>query len=338
MQRLAAEKQDVLVRVSTGSALILGLASGLLNVGPTTLYLLTYHPRRCSANCVFCSQAKTNRSKEDLLSRVTWPVFRLEEVLNALTMKRGHVRRVCIQAVNYANVVDGIVAIASHILSRISIDISVSCQPVDSGALHRLRHVGVDRISIPVDAVNPKLFDTLKGHAAGGPYSWQGHMNALRQAVSVFGAGRVTTHVIVGLGEIDRDVLEFIQEMADLGICPALFAFTPIPGTRLENRDPPPISRYRLLQTARYIIVNGLARSEDMKFDASEALVDLGVSREELRHVIESGLPYLTSGCPNCNRPFYNEKPSGPLYNFPRPLNPSEIEEIERTVRESCRD
>ena len=75
-----------------------------------------------------------------------------------------------------------------------------------------------------------------------------------------------------------------------------------------------------------------------MKFDASEALVDLGVSREERRHVIESGLPYLTSGCPNCNRPFYNEKPSGQLYNFPRPLNSSEIEEIERIVRDGCRD
>ena len=338
MQRLAVGKQEILVRVSTGSALTLGLASGFLDAGPTTLYLLTYHPGRCSANCVFCSQAKTSRSREDLLSRVTWPVFRLEEVLSALTMNRGNVHRVCIQAVNYANVIDDVVSITSHILSRISIDVSVSCQPVDPEALHRLRYAGVDRISIPVDAANSKLFDILKGHAAGGPYSWQGHMNALRQAISVFGAGRVTTHVIVGLGEADRDVLEFIQGMADLGICPALFAFTPIPGTRLEDRDPPPISRYRLLQTARYMIVNGLARSEDMKFDASGTLVDLGVSREELRHVIESGLPYLTSGCPNCNRPFYNEKPSGPLYNFPRPLNSSEIEEIERIVGAGCRD
>jgi len=338
MQRLAVAKQEVLVRVSTGSALTLGLASGLLDAGPTTLYLLTYHPGRCSANCVFCSQAKTSRSREDLLSRVTWPVFRLEEVLSALTMNRGNVHRVCIQAVNYANVIDDVVSITSHILSRISIDVSVSCQPVDPEALHRLRYAGVDRISIPVDAANSKLFDILKGHAAGGPYSWQGHMYALRQAVSVFGAGRVTTHVIVGLGETDRDVLEFIQEMVDLGICPALFAFTPIPGTRLGDRDPPPISRYRLLQTARYVIVNGLVRSEDMKFDASEALVDLGVSREELRHVIEFGLPYLTSGCPNCNRPFYNERPGGPLFNFPRPLNPLEIEEIERIVREGCRD
>ncbi|HDI74230.1 MAG TPA: hypothetical protein ENF57_04430 [Candidatus Korarchaeota archaeon] len=26
---------------------------------------------------------------------------------------------------------------------------------------------------------------------------------------------------------------------------------------------------------------------------------------------------FLTSGCPSCNRPFYNERPRGPIYNFP---------------------
>ena len=25
----------------------------------------------------------------------------------------------------------------------------------------------------------------------------------------------------------------------------------------------------------------------------------------------------LTSGCPGCNRPFYNERPRGPIYNYP---------------------
>ncbi|HID80257.1 MAG TPA: hypothetical protein EYP48_00875 [Ignisphaera sp.] len=25
----------------------------------------------------------------------------------------------------------------------------------------------------------------------------------------------------------------------------------------------------------------------------------------------------LTSGCPGCNRPFYNESPRGPIFNYP---------------------
>jgi biotin synthase len=52
------------------------------------------------------------------------------------------------------------------------------------------------------------------------------------------------------------------------------------------------------------------------------------VSKPLLITVINSGKPFLTSGCPNCNRPFYNEKPSGPLYNFPRDIRAGELKEI----------
>lgn len=336
VQHLVANEQDRFIRVSTASALTLGLTDGFLGVRPTTLYLLTHHPGRCLANCLFCSQAKTSRSKPDLLSRVSWPLFRLDEVLESLVREGKHVRRVCIQAINYPGVTDDILAIIPQILSRISIDISVSCQPVDVDTLHRLHHAGVDRISIPLDAVTPEIFSMVKGPIVGGPYTWQSHMHALRQAASVFGTGRVTTHMIVGLGETDRDMLGFIQEMVDQGVYPALFAFTPIPGTRLENNPPPSLSRYRRVQTARFLLVNRLVRVEDMSFDPAETLVDFGISREELTRVIRSGSPYRTSGCPNCNRPFYNERPSGPVYNFPRPLTPSEIEEVEQTLECAC--
>lgn len=335
MQSLATKIQDVLIRVSVGSATVLGLTTGTLDTPPTTAYMLTYHPGRCSANCLFCSQAKNSQSRGDLLSRVNWPTFNLGAVLDAIAKEDRHIERVCIQAVNYPGVIEDVMTIASLILSRRQIHVSVSCQPMDSEALHSFHSIGVERIGIPVDAATPNLFDRLKGHGAGGPYSWERHMDALHQAVSTFGVDKVTTHLIVGLGETDREAMEFIQEMVDSGVFPALFAFTPIPGTQLEDRDPPPIRRYRLIQTARYAVVNRLIRLEDMRFDASGSIVDIGVPTEELKRIIRSGLPYLTSGCPGCNRPYYNERPSGPLYNFPRPLKQNEIEEIERIVKES---
>jgi biotin synthase len=36
----------------------------------------------------------------------------------------------------------------------------------------------------------------------------------------------------------------------------------------------------------------------------------------------------MTSGCPDCDRPYYNEEPKGPLYNFPRRLRDDELSEI----------
>jgi len=44
-----------------------------------------------------------------------------------------------------------------------------------------------------------------------------------------------------------------------------------------------------------------------------------------------TGEPFRTSGCPDCNRPFYNERPSGPLYNYPRPLT---TEEAARAIQD----
>lgn len=328
----------MIVRVSAGSALTLGIAEGLLHVKPTTIYLLTHHQGRCLANCLFCPQARTSRSRLDLLSRVNWPVFSLKDTIDALVRCRESVRRVCVQAVNYTNVTEDILAIVSQILSKTQIDVSVSCQPLDSHTLKKLRRVGVDRISIPLDAATPQLFDRVKGPVTGGPYTWQGHVKALREALSAFGAGRVMTHLIVGLGETDREMLALIQELVDLHLYPALFAFTPIRGTGLENQRSPSLSRYRLMQTARFLLVNKIGRLEDMKFDSSRDLVDFGITREELENVIESGLPYLTSGCPNCNRPFYNEKVTGPIYNYPRPMTHPEIEETKRILEAHLSD
>jgi len=123
-----------------------------------------------------------------------------------------------------------------------------------------------------------------------------------------------------------------IQRCVDMGILPALFAFTPVRGTALERKPQPLIEVYRRVQLARYLIVNGRARSEDMHFDGVGCLTDYGVEREMLTWIVETGKPFLTSGCPNCNRPFYNEKPRGPIYNYPRDLRREEILAIKRQL------
>ena len=69
-----------------------------------------------------------------------------------------------------------------------------------------------------------------------------------------------------------------------------------------------------------------------MLFDDSNQLIDYGISRVLINREIQSGAPFLTSGCPSCNHPFYNEKPSGPLYNFPRRLSIDEISEIKKLL------
>ena len=65
-------------------------------------------------------------------------------------------------------------------------------------------------------------------------------------------------------------------------------------------------------------------------FDAQGRLLGLGAPLPTL------GEPFQTSGCPDCNRPFYNEQPAGPLYNYPWPLSPAEAERALAVYSDAC--
>ncbi len=319
------------VRVSYGSALLLGLIEGVTAADPTTVYLLTYYPGRCTANCAFCPQSRESAAKSDRLSRVIWPVFKTGEVVGRLANTRS-VDRVCIQSLNYENVFEDVVGLAGLLVEKIGIPISLSIRPLDVTQLEQLKTLGVDRISIPLDSANGEVFRSVKGLGVGGPYSWEAHWNGLADALQVFGRGRVSTHLIVGLGETDQDLARTFQRLTDLGVFPGLFAFTPIRGTRLAGTARPPISRYRRIQLLHFLITRKTVRYEDLAFTGEGEMTDFGVSIQEVKKTIRGGVPFMTSGCPSCNRPFYNERPGGPLYNFPRPLRKEEIDQIEEEL------
>ncbi len=323
------------IRVSLGTAIVLKLLQGKLDSEPTTAYLMTYRAGKCTANCSFCPQARGSKSSSELLSRVSWPILTTLNVLAALAeaAKLGKIRRICIQALNYPDVFLQLEAIVREIKKSSAIPVSVSCQPLNTQNIELLKKCGVDRMGIALDASTKTLFSEVKGSGAGSTYSWEDQFTQMRNAVMFFGRGNVSTHVIIGLGETEKEATEIIQTCFDMTVLPGLFAFTPVRGTTLEAKSPPKLDSYRRVQLARYIIVNGIAKSSDMKFDNEGRITSFGVSKEVLESIVESGLPFRTSGCSDCNRPFYNEKPSGPIYNYPKHPSQIEIKEIRKQLR-----
>ena len=318
------------IRVSVGTALVLGLLEGKLDAEPTTAYLMTYRAGKCTANCGFCSQARASKSNSELLSRVSWPIFPTQSVLTALAemSKLRKIKRVCIQALNYKDVFFQLEALVKEIRKVSTIPVSVSCQPLKIQDIELLKQCGVDRLGIALDASTKELFTKVKGAGTGSLYSWENQFTQMNSAVEVFGKGNVSTHLIVGLGETEKEAVEVIQTFVDMTVLPGLFAFTPVRGTALESKSPPKIEVYRRVQLSRYLIVNCKIRSDNMQFDYEGKITSFGVSKEALEPIVESGLPFHTSGCPDCNRPFYNEKPSGPIYNYSKHPDEEEIEKI----------
>ena len=142
----------------------------------------------------------------------------------------------------------------------------------------------------------------------------------------------LTTHLIVGLGETEEEILHIIQWCVDNGVYPALFAFTPMPDTKMQNHPRPPVPTYRRVQVAQYLITNSILRYEEMRFEKGR-LQQLNISEKELENIIQTGEPFTTKGCPDCNRPYYNEKPGGPIYNYPRKPNEKDLEKIKREIQ-----
>jgi biotin synthase-related radical SAM superfamily protein len=198
-----------------------------------------------------------------------------------------------------------------------------------------MREAGADRVGIAIDAATPELFERLRGTGVGGPHRWDHYWDVVRMAAHVFERYFVGIHLIVGLGETEEAMVHTIQRGQDLGAYTHLFSFFPEKGSPMEKHPLPPLDQYRRIQLARWIINEGLGSADQMRFDENGKLSDFGIPVDPL---IENGEAFMTSGCPGrdgkvaCNRPYGNERPSGPIRNFPFGLEPEDIEEIKKQL------
>jgi biotin synthase-related radical SAM superfamily protein len=282
------------------------------------------------ANCGFCPQARESKSSLEKLSRVIWPVYNFRELLIKLKYLPlpKKFKRICIQTLNYPQNFQDLIKIITEIRKVSNIPISVAIPPMSKEKLKELRIIGIERIGIALDGCTPEIFEKVKGSAVKGPYNWKDHLKSLKEALEVFSDGFVSTHLIIGLGETEQEVLERIEELHKLKILVSLFAFTPIRGTKLEKLLPPDLISYRKLQLARYLIVIKNKNITEFAFNTKGSIINININKKDLRNIIEKNDAFLTSGCPGCNRPYYTSRPSGPIYNFPRKLDDEEKDEI----------
>ncbi|MDI6871511.1 MAG: hypothetical protein QME79_09190 [Bacillota bacterium] len=311
------------MRLSLGTAGVLGLARVRQSDPPTTAYLLL--EGRCLADCAFCPQARTARGRADRLSRVTWPAFADEEILAAL--QGSPFRRLCLQVVSAPCWRERVASFLSALEGTLHPPLSLSVRPKNAAEVGEWLRLGVERVGIPLDAATPEVFRRVKGG------SFTRLLDLLGEAAAAF-PGRISTHLIVGLGESEKEAAEALLLLHRLGLTVGLFAFTPVPGTALAEQAPPDLAVYRRLQIARWLLATGRVAPDGrpFAFDPEGRLVGFGLSPADLREALAGGEAFRTSGCPDCNRPYYTERPGGITYNYPRPLGE---EETERALREA---
>ena len=299
----------MLIRVSYGTAVAMGLLKAKMLAKPTTAYLMTYHNGRCINNCAFCPQARESKADLKKLSRITWPVFDLRTILKKL--KEGRFSRICLQTIDYDGLEEDVLVLLGAFYN-LNLPISVSITPIDKRYLRKFKELGVDYIGVGLDAASKRIYTEIKESL----YSWEEMWKFAEEIINIFGEKKAFIHLIIGLGETDREAFETIQRAYDLGAEVSLFAFTPIKGTKLENSKPPSLNRYRKIQIGHYLIKNCIKQFEEFEFDEDGNLLNFGIDKKDLANIIKEET-FMTYGCPGCNRPYYNEKPSKEPYNYP---------------------
>lgn len=287
------------VRASIGTLAELGLVEEFKIVErPMTAYLLQYSETGCNGGCLFCLQSRTlyDRHFGIRLGRVTWPAVELEELLS----KWRHVfKRICLQTIIkpfFAKEALEIIRTIREVDNKTPFSLAIT--PVSIDLVKRAREIGVDTLGIGLDAFTEESFNKW-----GKPYSWSTYLRFAEKALGVFGVGNVYVHLIAGLGESLRDAINMIKRVYLMGARVALLNHVDQRGISTIR-----VEHYRLIQIARYLVEYGLNPDDYIDYD------DHKLIREPR---IDLTGAFYTSGCPDCNRPFYNESPGGTIYNIP---------------------
>ncbi len=329
------------IQTSLAASLTLGFKQGSFhrNAKLTGLNLLLHYEEGCLGRCQFCglSRSRQEGPKGKTFIRVDWPLYPLDEIIERAKGK-DQIHRVCISMITHPRALEDTIDVTKQFKERTDLLISILITPTlihGIEPLRRMKESGADRIGIAIDAATPELFDRLRGRGVNGPHRWNHYWEVVRMGVEAFGKFYVGIHLIVGLGETEKEMVQAIQRGQDMGAYTHLFSFFPEKGSPMQDHPSPPLDQYRRIQLARWIINEGLSSIDQMRFDERGKLVDFGMDVETL---IRMGEPFMTSGCPGrngkvaCNRPYGNERPSGPIRNFPFMPEKEDIEEIRRQL------
>ena len=337
-----AESPDY-VRLSTAADMALGFSPGGFYRG-AQLYcvnLLLYFTDGCKANCLYCGQAREAAGEAacKTLIRVEWPLRSLEDVACRLRslIKGGCFQRpyrACVASITNGKAIDAEREVIARLYRALRIPLTALITPTlfTKPRMEELADAGAERIGIAIDCATPEIFDALRGRGARGPHRWEVYRRGVVDAVSVLGEGKVGIHLIVGLGETEEEAARLIQWAYDAGAETHLFSFYPEPGSALEGWARPGLSQYRRVQLARYLIDMGYSSVDDFEFNEHGQIVGFGLSKARLEDVIRGGEPFMTSGCPGCNRPYANERPGEEPRNYPFKPSPLDVARIRRQL------
>jgi radical SAM protein (TIGR04043 family) len=123
---------------------------------------------------------------------------------------------------------------------KAAVDLPIEVQfepPNDLEVLTEVRDAGADSIGIHLEAFDQSVRERIMPGKARITVDY--YLATLRRAVELFGAGQVSSYVIVGLGESPQSIIAGCQRLVDIGVYPVVVPLRPILGTEMQDATPP---------------------------------------------------------------------------------------------------
>jgi len=292
---------------------------------PTTAYLMT--GSRCTGDCAYCGQGRNAVGDHSHLSRISWPEVGEDQLIEAFIAHPGAFQRVCFQTTATRGALRQLLVLVPRVHEASGVPISVSYRVTKHEEADQLFDAGVQRIGVAIDCCSERLHPQLRGGSLATS------VTLIKDLAGRY-PGRISTHLIVGLGEDEMEAAKLMLVLHRAGVLVSLFAFTPVRGTRMEHRTPPELITYRKLQ----LLLGLLDWQEEARFcvtyDTRKSIHRLGLSEVQIRSFLQKHFVFVTHGCPGCNRPFYTEVPGGTMFNFPNVPVATVDQEIDQFIGE----
>lgn len=341
----AAENSPEYLKISLAAAMTLGMVPGLFyrNACLHCVNVLLTYDDGCRANCAYCGLQKSREGNYNDKSfiRVDWPAFKTEDIVKTTLAKKDVVQRICISMITHENAKKDTFTLLQNFTKNLHCPTSILLTPtiLKHSDIDKFKEYGADMVTVALDCATPELFDEYRGSGVKGPHRWDKYNDTLDYSVSVFGKNKVGCHLVVGLGETEKEMVFRMQDVRNKGARSHLFSFYQEKGSKLDSHPQCPAGQFRRVQVARHIIDYDMGNAEDMKFDAHGKIVDFGIPFKDVATIVETGTAFRTTGCPGkseisaCNRPFGDSSPRN-IRSFPFELNASDISRVRKELLE----
>lgn len=169
------------------------------------------------------------------------------------------------------DVADEMIFVVRKIREKVgfNIPIGVSTRIPSERIMEQLKNAGANEIRLNIEVPNSQLSHKLMPNK-----SLEDIYNSLALACKVFGKGKVSSNIVLGLGESDQDVICAIRRLAKLGVIATLYPYDPFDGDKRLN----------------------------LKFDRPDAerIYRLAVSHKEILDEYQLSTSTLLTMCPAC--------------------------------------